>query len=125
MNVLVETSLIRSSLHLSQSHETTLVHGAAAVDVLDGGNRVQHRILIDRSYASRTTASPTGQGTADHDSVNGTILVELVDLVLHLLRFTGGIELDFVEIHTAAQSQLLLLLNETLSISIVTKTDQR
>ena len=68
---------------------------------------------------------PTGQGAADHDSVNGTILVELMDLVLNLLRFTGGIELDFVEIHTAAQCQLLLLLNETLSISIVTKTDQR
>ena len=61
---------------------------------------------------------------AHHDSVDGTVLVQLVDLLLHLFRFAGRIELVLVKIHTAAQRQLLLL-NETFGIGIVAEANQR
>lgn len=67
----------------------------------------------------------TGKGMAHHDSVDGTVLVQLVDLLLHLFRFAGRIELVLVKIHTAAQRQLLLLLNETFGIGIVSEANQR
>lgn len=62
---------------------------------------------------------------AHHDTVNGTVLIELVDLLLHLFRFAGRIELVFMKINTTAQRKLLLLLNETFSISIITEANQR
>lgn len=62
---------------------------------------------------------------AHHDTVNGTVLIELVDLLLHLFRFAGRIELVFMKINTTAQRKLLLLLNETFSISIIAEANQR
>ena len=97
---------------LSKLQKTTLVRVAATVHILDGTNRRQNSLLVQGARQRRL-----------HDnSVDRGILVQLTNLLLHLLRLAGRIKSVVVEVYSTSKRDILLLLNETIGIRTVVET---
>ena len=107
---IISLSEIRSTTFVfTKLQQTTLVGIAATIHILDGRNGRQDSLLVDRG----------GKRALHHNTVDGSILVEKTNALLDFLRLTGGIKDNVLKVHSTSESDILLLLNETLGICIV------